>query len=51
MLGGLLVGKLTGAIRDAKSTLILVFASAIVYLVWTLMKERGKHRRCEDEES
>ena len=33
MLGGLLVGKLTGAIRDAKSTLILVFALAIVYLV------------------
>ncbi len=51
MLGGLLVGKLTGAIRDAKSTLILVFALAIVYLVWTLMKERGKHRRGEDEES
>lgn len=51
MLGGLLVGKLTGAIRDVKSTLILVFALAIVYLVWTLMKERGKHRRGEDEES
>lgn len=50
MLGGLLVGKFTGAVRDAKSTLIFIFALAIVYLVWTVMKERGRRRRDEDTE-
>ncbi len=45
ILGGLIIGKMMRITDDVKTTIILLVLLSAVYLVWTIMRERGRKKR------
>ncbi len=49
ILGVLVFGKLLGIMEDGRTTVMILVASAIVYLVWTIGRAKAKTGREQKE--
>lgn len=49
ILGVIIFGKLLGFMDDGKTTIIILIASAIVYLVWIIARGKAKAKREQAE--
>ena len=49
MIGVIIFGKLFGFMNDTKTTIIILVAAALVYIVWTVGRSLAARRREEQE--
>ena len=49
MIGVIIFGKLFGFMDDTKTTIIILVAAALVFIVWTLGRSLAARRREEQE--
>ena len=49
MIGVIIFGKIGGVMEDTKSSLMVLIAAALIYIVWNVGRYLGKQRREERE--
>ena len=49
MIGVIIFGKLFGFMNDTKTTIMILVAAALVYIVWTVGRSLAARRREEQE--
>ncbi|MDD6190650.1 MAG: hypothetical protein PUB75_03555 [Firmicutes bacterium] len=49
MIGVIIFGKIGGVMEDTKSSLMVLIAAALIYIVWNVGRYLGKRRREERE--
>ena len=47
IIGVIVFGKIFGYMNDTKTSIIILVAAAIAYIVWTVGRSKGKQRREE----